>query len=237
DKLVTTFGLREDKQYTKSGSTPQLLNPDGETLNYDSVNHWAAGDYRFNSGKTKTGGAVVRPFRDLSFLREMSSSTGVSRFVGGMLRGMAFTYNKSDSFIPAGFATDIYLQPLPVPTGHGKDYGLAFNMFDGRLVVRWNHYNNTSINNRGGDAGTIAQRVTRIDITSTANFLLFNQAGSPTLTVAPVIGGVTQPQQPGWIRVQNPGFSEQQVQAELAKQMGLSYDNMLAIQSAFNAST
>ena len=63
DKIVTTFGLREDKQYTKSGSTPQLLNADGETLNYDSVNHWALGDYRFNSGKTKTAGAVVRPFR------------------------------------------------------------------------------------------------------------------------------------------------------------------------------
>ena len=237
DKVVTTFGLREDKQYTKSGSTPQLLNDDGVTLNYDSVNHWAVGDYRFNSGKTKTAGAVVRPFRDLSFVRRLDETSGVSHFVGNMLKGMAVTLNKSDSFVPAGFATDVYLRPLPVPTGHGKDYGLAFNMFDGRLVVRWNHYENTSINARGGDAGTIAQRVTRIDIASTAGFLLFTQAFSPNLTSAAVINGVTQPQQVGWIRAVHPTFTEQQVQDELGKVMGMPYANVIALQSAFNSGT
>jgi preprotein translocase subunit SecF len=57
--IVTTFGKREDKQYVKNGSTPQLLNADGMSFNYDSLNHWAAGDYRFNSGKTTQKGAVV----------------------------------------------------------------------------------------------------------------------------------------------------------------------------------
>ena len=240
DKIVTTFGLREDQQYTKSGSTPQLLNPDGETLNMDSVNHWAVGDYKFNSGKTKTAGAVVRPLRDLSFVRQMDETPGVSHFVGNMLRGMSVTLNKSDSFIPAGFATDLYFNSLPVPTGHGKDYGIGFNMFDGRVVVRWNHYTDTSINNRGGDAGTIAQRVTRIDITSTAAFLLFNQAASPTLIPAnqtAIINGVAQPQTLGWIRVLHPTFTEQQVQDELGKEMGIPYNTMLALQSAFGAGT
>ena len=111
-------------------------------------------------------------------------------------------------------------------------------MLDGRLVIRWNHYNNTSINNRGGDAGTIAQRITRIDITSTANFLLFNQAGSATPLVGQaIINGVTQPQSIGWIRVLNPGFTEQQVQDELAKELGLPYATLLNIQSAFGANT
>jgi hypothetical protein len=29
------------------------------------MNAWAAGDYAFNSGRTTTAGAVVRPFRNL----------------------------------------------------------------------------------------------------------------------------------------------------------------------------
>jgi outer membrane receptor protein involved in Fe transport len=218
DKLVTTFGLREDQQYTKAGSTPQLLNSDGETLNYDSVNHWAPGDYRFNSGKTKTGGAVLRPFRDLRFVRQLDEGSGAGHFIGNLLRGMSFTYNKSDSFIPAGFATDLYLNPLPVPTGHGKDYGVAFNMLDGRVVLRWNHYENTSINNRGGDAGTIAQRVTRIDITSTATFLLLTQATN-------------------WVTATNPNFTTAQVQAEVARQIGVPTATSNALIQAFNAGT
>ncbi|MEY2878986.1 MAG: hypothetical protein RLZZ15_1366 [Verrucomicrobiota bacterium] len=225
DKLVLTFGLRQDQQFTKSGSTPQLLNADGETLNYDSVNHWAAGDYRFNSGKTKTAGAVARPFRDLGFVRDWDRAPGVSHFVGSMLRGMSFSLNKSDSFIPAGFATDIFQKPLPVPTGHGKDYGVAFNMFDGRVVLRWNHYNNTSINNRGGDAGTIAQRVTRIDITSTAAFLLTTQAGGNNGTI------------PGWIRQTHPEYTNQQVIDEVAKQIGVSTATQNALIQGFAAGT
>ncbi len=225
DKLVLTFGLRQDQQYTKSGSTPQLLNADGETLNYDSVNHWAAGDYRFNAGKTKTAGAVLRPFRDLSFIRQLDQDTGPAHFVGNMLRGMSFSLNKSDSFIPAGFATDIFLKPLPVPTGHGKDYGVAFNMFDGRVVLRWNHYNNTSISNRGGDAGTIAQRVTRIDITATAAFLLTTQAGGNGGTIA------------GWVRQANPSFTPQQVTDEVARQIGVSTATQNALIQGFGAGT
>ena len=218
DKLVTTFGLREDQQYSKSGATPQLLNADGETLNYDSVNHWAVGDYRFNSGKTKTAGAVVRPFRDLGVVRQMDESAGAPHFFGNLFRGMSFSINKSDSFIPAGFATDLYQRALPVPTGHGKDYGVAFNMFDGRVVLRWNHYENTSINNRGGDAGTIAQRVTRIDITSTAAFLLLTQATN-------------------WVTLTNPTFTTAQVQAEVARQIGVPTATSNALIQGFNAGT
>ena len=218
DKLVFTYGLREDQQYVKSGSTPQLLNSDGETLNYDSVNHWATGDYRFNSGKTKTRGAVVRPFRDLPFVRKMDETAGVSHFVGNMLKGMSFSLNKSDSFIPANPATDIFLNSLPVPTGQGKDYGVAFNMFDGRMVLRWNHYENLSINNRGGDAGTIAQRVTRIDITSTAAFLLKTQATN-------------------WVTLLNPTWNTQQIADEVARQIGVSTALQNALIQGFNAGT
>jgi hypothetical protein len=131
DSLVTTFGLREDQQYLKTGVTPQLL-ADAMTLDYVATNHWLP-DYRFNSGKTKTAGAVARPFKDLPMVvRQAEAGAGFSRLLASTLRGLAFTYNKSDSFTPTTPRVDLYQRPLPPPAGEGKDYGLWLNMFEGR---------------------------------------------------------------------------------------------------------
>jgi len=52
ERLVTTFGVRQDKQYQKPGyvgtgsPTSQVVNPDGTTFNYDVIDHWQAGDYK-----------------------------------------------------------------------------------------------------------------------------------------------------------------------------------------------
>ena len=105
-----------------------------------------------------------------------------------------------------------------MPTGQGKDYGVALNMFDGRMVLRWNHYENLSINNRGGDAGTIAQRVTRIDITSTAAFLLKTQATN-------------------WVTLLNPTWTTQQIADEVARQIGVSTALQNTLIQGFNAGT
>jgi hypothetical protein len=232
-RIVTTFGLREDKQYVKTGSTPQLLNPDGSTFNFESIDHWATGDYKFNSGKTTQGGVVVRPFQNLSFIRDMGKSGGAGQFLANALNGMYFTYNKSDSFQPQDPKIDLFFRPLPNTTGHGKDYGVGFNLFDGLFTVRYNHYETKAINFRQGDASTIAQRVTRIDLTSNARFLLYTQAYSPTVTPA----ASSTSTDIGWVRMTNPSFTEAQVQAEVAKQMGMPYDTILAVQAAFNAGT
>jgi len=231
ERLVTTFGVREDKQYVKLGSTPQLLNADGSTFNYASIDHWAAGDYKFNSGRTTQGGAVVRPFRGWSFVRNLDNGSTLGHFLAGAANGLFFSYNKSDSFLPQDPKINLFFQPLPNTTGHGKDYGLGLNLFDGQFVVRYNHYETKAINFRQGDASTIAQRVTRIDVTSSARFLLFTQAYSPIATPS----ASTTSTDIGWVRMQNPGFTEQQVQNEVAKQMGLSWDALTALQQAFNA--
>ncbi len=217
-RVVTTFGLREDLQYQKAGATPQLLNADGTTFNYDSINHWAAGDYKFNSGKTKQAGAVVRPLRGFSFLKNLDDSGPAGHFLAGALHGLSLLYNKSDSFTPQDPRINLFLQPLPNPAGQGKEYGFALNLFDGRMVLRVNRYETTQKNKSGGDAGTIAQRVTRIDLTSTAAFLLTTQA--------------TQ-----WVQAANPTFTAAQVQTEVARQIGVSTDLQNSIVQAFNAGT
>ncbi|HEX2853826.1 MAG TPA: TonB-dependent receptor plug domain-containing protein [Opitutaceae bacterium] len=221
DSLVTTFGLRQDEQYVKSGSTPQRLNADGMSFDYASLNSWRLGDYTFNSGKTKTAGAVARPFRDLTFVKNMANeNSGAPRVLGGALRGLFLTLNKSDSFIPQNPRSNLYFEALPNSTGVGKDYGFGVNMFDGKLVLRVNRWETKQLNNRGGDASTIAQRVLRIDIASTAAFLLHTQAPL-WIAAEPAFAGATQ----------------DAINQEAGRRMGIPWDVQTEYINAFNAGT
>ncbi len=195
DSIITTFGLREDKQYVKNGSTPQLLNSDGISFNYDSINHWKTGDYGFNSGKTKTGEVVLRPFKDL--FHDQTS------FWADAVRGLGFTYDKSDSFIPQGPKINLFQESLPNTTGKDKEFGLWWNLTN-KLVLRFNHYDTQVINNRNGDASTVAQRAARFDVNSDKVYRLL-------------------PNVQAWVTDDpaHAGWTQQQIDTEVAKQMGL----------------
>jgi outer membrane receptor protein involved in Fe transport len=139
DRLVTTFGLRNDRNYNTTGVAP-VLQADGIHLDDRSLYQWANRDWAFNQGRTKTAGAVVKPFRWLSL-----------------------HVNRSDSFQPASYAVDLRLNPLTDPAGKGKDYGFTLNLLDGKLVARINKYETTQINARNGQSATLAQRVRGLD--------------------------------------------------------------------------
>lgn len=219
DDLVTTIGEREDKQYQKSGATPQLLNPDGISFDYPSINGWAKGDYNYSSGKTNQVGAVGRPFKDIPFIaREAQQDTGLFRYIAQAFQGTEFFFNKSDSFLPQNFATNDFLQDLPNTTGTDLEYGMSMTLLDGKVVFRANRYESETINARNGNASTIAQRVLRIDVASTADFLLFTQAED-------------------WVPVIHPTYTQDQVNAEVGNEMGIPYNTILTLQQAFNAGT
>ena len=207
DRIVSTFGLREDKVYAKFGapnSTAQpQLSADGNSYIYENINHWGTDDWRFNSGKTKTGGVVVKPFRRMAFLESMNNSGEAGHFVSNLLGGMSISYNKSDSFTPQTPAQDLFLRPLPNSSGQGEDYGVTFNAFDGKFVIRINHYINRALNARNGDANTLAQRVLRHDVSSADAFQLFNAAVN-------------------WITVANPTWTTDQIETEADKEIGIS---------------
>ncbi len=215
DRLVTTFGLREDRTYVKFGAVnttdAPLLNADGLTYNFANINHWSSVDWRANSGKTKTGGAVIKPFRDLGFVKQMTDGGGVASFVGNVLGGLSLTYNKSDSFTPQTPAQDLFLHPLPNTTGEGEDYGFTLNMFEGKLVIRANHYEDKTLNARNGDANTINTRVVRMDVNIAFPFQLRLDARN-------------------WVGALNPTWTTDQVNAEVAKEIGLPLD----VQAAFD---
>ena len=217
DRLVTTFGLREDEQDFQPGGTPQKLNADGITFDYSSIDHWNP-TVRVIKGQTKQGGAVLRPFRDTAFVNRMAQGGGASSFFADLLNGLSFTYNKSDSFVPQNPVINLQQVNLPNPTGQGKDYGFGLSMMGGNLNLRFNHFDTTQLNKSGGDAGTIAQRVTRIDITSSAVFLLTTQATA-------------------WVTAQNPAFTATQVQDEVARQIGVTTALQNTLIQEFNAGT
>lgn len=202
--IVTTFGARVDKVYSKNGLTPQQLTNDNTAFDYDVIDHWEA-EWRYSSGRTTTAGIVARPFRDLPFVRRWADSeSGTMSFLGDVLRGLAFTYNESDNFIPAAPAVDLYLNQLPNTTGDGKDFGFWLNMFDGKLVVRVNRYENNQYNARNGDANTIAQRVLRRDLEAgqSDSFRLFTVASN-------------------WLTAMNPNWEPDRLRQEVFNTIGI----------------
>ena len=140
DRLVTTFGLRKDRVYTKAGVGARLM-PDGQTHDFEWDQQWAAGNYKTNQGMTRT--------------------------VGGVAKITPWLYahaNKSDSFIPADSAINLHGEFLPNPQGRGQDWGLSLNLFNGKLNVRANQFITRTANDRSGNSSTFATRAVKVDI-------------------------------------------------------------------------
>lgn len=163
-KLVTVVGYRQDKVFSKNGTVPNLV-ANNTQHDYDRDEHWAAGDYRYNVGSTKTLSVVARPLRDIKAINQAAeNNTGVKHWVADIARNLSLTYNKSDNFIPQPPAIDLFMNPLPNVTGKGTDYGFWLPLADGKFVLRFNKWKTNQYNARDGDANVIAQRVLRKDI-------------------------------------------------------------------------
>ncbi len=219
DRLVSTFGLRQDDVFSLFGGTPFLM-PDGININYAAYDSWENRAWRTNGGHTKNFQFVVRPFMNMKALEQLDSKGGAGSFVAELIDGLSFNYNNSNSFLVSLPAQDLFLNPLPNPTGKDKSWGLGINLFKGKLVIRATHYDDVQKDARNGDANTIAQRVIRTDLplasTTPARFVLQTVAGALTATTG------NNNNSYGWIRATHPGFTDQQVIDELAVEMGMS---------------
>ena len=161
-KLIGTFGLREDKVYDRNAPLATLTS---DLLSYDfgASNQWLP-TWREAKGKTNSVSVVARPFRDFKFLASAFNGGGaISRFLFEAVNNLSLTYNISDNFIAQGPAYDLFLKQLPNQTGTSKDLGLWLNVFDGKLSIRYNHFDTKQLNLRNGDITTMAQRILRYD--------------------------------------------------------------------------
>jgi outer membrane receptor protein involved in Fe transport len=124
-RIVGTLGLRHDEnsQATRSSTA---VDPSTGLLLVDPT----LGPTSVVAGNTKTYGAVVHPFSWLSL-----------------------HYNRSENFVPVAGDIDIFGNPLPPPSGHGKDYGFSFDLFEDKLSVKVNWYDLASTNARTTNSG------------------------------------------------------------------------------------
>jgi hypothetical protein len=228
NNIVTTFGLRQDKVYSKNGinavtpATPiggsNLIN-NLTQFDWDYNNSWQYGNYRYNVGKTKTGGVVVRPFRAFKFVGDAANGGGLLSWVAQAARGLSLTYNQSDNFYPQAPAVDLFLRQLPNVTGRGKDYGFWMSFADDKVVLRFNHYITRQLNIRNGDANTIAQRVLRLDLDVANDAYEFVARAT------------------GWWSLLHPEWSADQVKQAVSDQMKIPIPVWDALGANFRAGT
>lgn len=228
NSVVTTVGMRRDQVYSKNGINavtattpyggPNLVNNNSEhDWKYDFS--WQPGDYRYNVGRTKTAGIVVRPFRELGFINRAANGNGIVSWLAQTARGLSLTYNQSDNFYPQAPAIDLFARQLPNITGEGKDYGFWLTLADDKVVIRFNHYITRQLNIRNGDANTIAQRVLRLDLdVSNDAYQLYDRAND-------------------WFRFTHPEWNDTQVRQAIADQMKIPVDLYDTLQAAFRAGT
>ncbi len=161
-KLVGTYGLRQDVVSDRNAPSA-LLTPDLREFDFAASNRWNS-TWRVAQGDTKSMSIVARPFRDLGFLqRRVAGGSGVGKFFAEAISGLSLTYSKSDNFIAQGPAYDLFLKKLPNQTGTDKSLGFWMTMLDGKLSIRYTHFDTMQLNLRNGDISTMAQRILRYE--------------------------------------------------------------------------
>ena len=225
DAVIATYGVRNDDVFDVFGQSDasKMMNADGLTFNYDGTDAWDPKGRTLNSGRTTNTQLVVRPFKNFTAFERMEKRGGVAGFFGDLLSDMSIGGSKSDSFLPEQPAQDLFLNVLPNSTGKDKSYTVRFDLFNSKLNVSVTNYVNKVMNTRNGDANTICQRVLRTDVAlvgaTPAKFLLAYVAGATT-------ANSTNSNRIGWIKAQNPTWTDAQVAAELANVMGMSTELM-----------
>ncbi|MEO6243824.1 MAG: TonB-dependent receptor plug domain-containing protein [Opitutaceae bacterium] len=210
EHLITTYGQRQDRVFTSQQlPIPNLADgfPDPSLL--DEQDHFGR-DKKWREGKTETKGAVAKPFRSLPFLQQ-EGRTGLGGVLTEAVRGFALHYNQSNSFKPADVAYNVYLGELANPQAETKEYGFSLNLFDNRFFMRLTHQKTLQIDKRGG-TGVIGTRAVSIDFDipgQTRNFDLFQSAT-------------------GWAQQRNPTLTLAQAQAQAAKDIGFSLEQIAA---------
>jgi hypothetical protein len=159
--VVGTFGIRQDTVFDRNAPLATLT-PDLREYDFAASNKWNT-VWRRANGKTKTSSVVVRPFKNFEFIRSRATSGGVAGFFAEALNSLSLTYNKSDNFIAQGPAYDLFLKSLPNQTGTSTDLGFWMTLFDGRLSLRYTHFDTKQLNLRNGDITTMAQRILRYE--------------------------------------------------------------------------
>jgi outer membrane receptor protein involved in Fe transport len=198
ERLVTTFGWRKDKYKARSTTTGAILDSAGGSQIAPGLTNpekWVNGIFqtdlvqqRYNywdqlSGITRTAGAVLKPFK---YRNNIETRANNGSLFWQFVQDFGLSYNQSDNFNPPSAAqVDAFGNPLPKPTGAGKDYGFQFSLFDNKLFARVNWFKSTNENERTNPGTSISRLTGNVDTTLFRNWArtiaLINSGQDPTL--------------------------------------------------------
>lgn len=183
ERIATTFGWREDvavnRAFTSTAASAVTYNGmTGWQANVGEVDRYKGNQYYpliYNkvTGRTYTGGVVAYP-----------------------LRWFGVFYNQSKNFSSVGSAsaTDIFGDPLPPSSAVGKDWGVRFSLWKGKIDLNIGQYTTvqTDVANgffRQAFGGAFVGENVRVIISDE----LFRQTGDPKFTLMPWVSA-NQPQ-------------------------------------------
>jgi outer membrane receptor protein involved in Fe transport len=197
DRLVATFGIRQDKNKTRAATndviqeyakgpvvTPKMTEAekyiDGVYQTDTVLERWNYWDELV--GTTRTIGGVFKPFKGWTKI-ERSANNG--SIWNQFLRDFGVSYNKSSNFdAPATSKVDAFGTPLPKPQGEGKDYGFQFSLFDNKFFARVIWFEGTNENEQTNPGSSISRLTGNIDTTLFRNWArtiaMINMGRDPT---------------------------------------------------------
>ncbi len=141
DRIVLTYGWRNDKLKSAKEQAPEVMwqNPEtGEIVPAGDANyqpHRSLYGYQdwepSSSGDTEYKGIVVHPFRNWGWRLPLGAD-------------VSFSYSESDTFQPNRTDLDPDGNFRKGEVGDGKDYGVRLSLADGKFNIRYNHYKVTA---------------------------------------------------------------------------------------------
>lgn len=146
DRLVGTFGINQvkvkNRQNVFPATTPLLTE---YTNGFPNEQAWRNyGPWVYNSGRTRTTGAVLHPFKSWNRIDHAADSGNA---FAAVMRSLSFSYNDAGNFNPPPAAyTDFFGQPLAKPAGKERDYGIMIASPDNKLFLRATWFKTTNQN-------------------------------------------------------------------------------------------
>jgi outer membrane receptor protein involved in Fe transport len=137
DRIIPTIGFRRDRNVSDASLT---LPHDPATGLWNLKGLSKFGPALVTFGNTITKGIVVKP-----------------------LKWVSFNYGLSENFTPAAIKLDISGNPLPLPVGTGKDYGVRINLWNSKLVLGINSFESSANDARGTPADGFMFRTARFE--------------------------------------------------------------------------
>ena len=199
ERLIATWGVRKDEFKARSTATGTgaVTDTDNTTVLHPAITNadkWVNGIYQtdllFNrwnrwgrsEGTTGTLGGVLRPFKNWNSI-ENRAATG--SLLWQFVRDFGVSYNQSDNFNPpSGANGDFFGNPLPKPTGEGKDYGFQFSLLDNKLFARMTWFEASNENEQFSASTTLSRLSGHIDTTAFRNWArtiaMINMGMNPT---------------------------------------------------------